>query len=165
MPWFKSRRTGELTHVVSPAADVVSEITPQVYIGPQYFRNGKSRLVEQGFTHSVDMQLEYDSGSMGFGLDHHCHLPTVDDEAPSHDHVLSGIQFIEDAVREGGKVYVHCASGVGRSPTLVAAYLVNTGMSLDEALSLIVNARPIVHPSDEQMRFLRSFESELRQRS
>ena len=144
--------------MVSPQASAVSQITPQVYIGPQYFRVGRSRLIEQGFTHSVDLQLEFDSGSMGLGLDSHCHLPTVDDEAPSYDHVQSGIQFIDEAVKDGGKVYVHCASGVGRSPTLVAAYLVSTGMSLDEALLVMVEARPVIHPSDEQMKFLRQFE-------
>ena len=61
----------------------LSEITPEIYIGPQYYRVGKARLIEQGFTHTVNMQIEFDSAAMGLALKNHCYLPTEDDEAPT----------------------------------------------------------------------------------
>jgi len=63
-------------------------------------------------------------------------------------------------VESGGKVYVHCASGVGRAPTMAAAYLVSTGLSLDEAWTLIRKTRPFVNPTPPQVAALEQFARE-----
>src|SRR5215472_469126 len=46
-------------------------------------------------------------------------------------------RLIEQHVRAGRKVYLHCRMGVGRSPTCAAAYLVYCGIPLREAKALI----------------------------
>lgn len=51
----------------------------------------------------------------------------------------------------GGKVYVHCMLGVGRSVTLIAAYLVAEGMTVDDAWRLIRRRRPFIQPTEVQM--------------
>tara|TARA_B100000809_G_scaffold213521_1_gene217886 strand:+ start:131 stop:589 length:459 start_codon:yes stop_codon:yes gene_type:complete len=136
-----------------------SEITPQIYIGVEYRLNGKIRLEELGFTHSVSLQAEFDSAELGLGLAHHCYLPTNDQHAPSINHLYEGVAFIDHAVENGGKVYVHCAAGVGRSPTLVAAYFIHQGMTVGDALVRIQEASPVIDPSSEQVRQLNLFEA------
>jgi len=135
-----------------------SQITPQIFIGPFYSAAGKIRLEELGFTHSVSLQAEFDSVEHGLALAHHCHLPTVDLTPPTIDHLLEGVAFIDQAVKDGGKIYVHCAAGVGRSPTLVAAYFIQRGMAVGEAIDHIKEARSI-RLTSEQVAQLAVFET------
>ena len=52
-------------------------------------------------------------------------------------------RLIEQHVRGGRKVYLHCRMGVGRSPTCAAAYLVYCGIPLREAKELIQSKRDV----------------------
>lgn len=139
-----------------------SQITSQIFIGPQYYAAGKLRLEELGFTHSVSLQSEFDSAENGLGLEHHCQLPTQDQHPPSIEHLQEGVAFIDQTVKGGGKVYVHCAAGVGRSPTLVAAYFITQGMTTAEAIDHILEYRPIITPTDAQVTQLTIFEADHR---
>jgi len=112
-----------------------------------------------GFTHSVSLQAEFDSAELGFGLAHHCYLPTNDQHAPSINHLYKGVTFIHHAVENGGKVCGRCAAGVGRSPTLVAAYFIHQGMAVEDALVHIQEARPVIDPSSEKIRRLNLIEA------
>src|SRR5262245_37992573 len=54
-------------------------------------------------------------------------LPVVDHGDPTVEQLLTGAQFVDAMVRADRRVLVHCKMGIGRSPTMVAAYLVWTG--------------------------------------
>lgn len=76
-------------------------------------------------------------------------LPTIDHANPSPGQMLLAVTFIATAVQSQQRVLVHCKMGIGRSPTVVAAYLVWTGLSVDEAIEKVVAsgsliARPVV---------------------
>jgi dual specificity MAP kinase phosphatase len=134
-----------------------SRITPQLYVGPQYGRRGRQALQEEGITGVVNMRVEYDDAAHGLALERYCHLPTVDDDSPSAEHLQKGVDFITGVVAEGGKVYIHCKGGIGRAPTMAAAYLVSQGMGLDDALATIKQARPFIHITSPQMAALRRY--------
>lgn len=56
--------------------------------------------------------------------------------------------FIDDAVKQGGTVLIHCQAGISRSSTTLCAYLMKSqGISRDEAFRLIKDKRPIVRPN------------------
>ena len=139
-----------------------SAITPQIAVGPQYGRRGKRRLEAQGYAGDVNLRAEFDDAAHGLALDEYCHLPTVDDDAISLAHLEEGVAFVRRVVESGGKVYIHCAGGVGRAPTLAAAYFIDQGMTLDEALALIRRTRPFINITLPQMARLREFEAERR---
>jgi hypothetical protein len=46
------------------------------------------------------------------------------------------------------RVLIHCKMGIGRSPTLAAAYLVWTGTSIDEAIRK-VEGKVVLRPRGE----------------
>ena len=142
-----------------------SRVTPSLYVGPQHRENGKRALLQAGITHTVNMRSEFDDAAHGLALDatptreSYCHLPTPDDHAPSPAHLSAGVAFIDGAIEDGGKVYIHCSAGVGRAPTMAAAYLISRGHSLEDALALIRTARPFIRLTPTQMTALAQFES------
>ncbi|MCH8868573.1 MAG: dual specificity protein phosphatase family protein, partial [Chloroflexi bacterium] len=91
-----------------------------------------------------------------------CHLPPVDVTSPSIDPLQKGIAFISDAVNGGGKVYIHCSAGVGRAPTMAAAYFLSQGHSLDEAIGMIKRVRPFINIMAPQMESLRQLDASLK---
>lgn len=92
-------------------------------------------------------------------LEHYLWLPVEDMTAPSKSQLMVGARAIEELVKEGKRVFVHCTNGHGRAPTLVAAYYIITqGMTAEEALAKIRESRPESHPNKAQMEALRELE-------
>jgi atypical dual specificity phosphatase len=53
------------------------------------------------------------------------HLPVADFTPPTQEQLDAGVAAIDAALNDGERVGVHCAAGLGRTGTLVAAYLVH----------------------------------------
>ena len=132
-------------------------VTPQIYVGAQIGALGKRRLLAQGFTATVNLRSEFDDAAHGLALADYCYQPTDDGYPSTLAQLEAGIAFIERVVEGGGKVYVHCHGGIGRAPSLVAAYLMRQGRSLEEALALIRVARPFIRFAPEQLDRLKNF--------
>jgi hypothetical protein len=139
----------------------VSQITPQLHVGGQYRRRGWERLRLRGITAVVNMRVEFDDDAVGIAPQRYLYLPTVDDAPPSLQDLRAGVGFIAQEIRNGGGVYVHCGSGVGRAPTMAAAYLVSTGLTTDEAWARIRAARPFIRPQPQQVARIRRFAEDL----
>lgn len=135
-----------------------STVTSQLWVGPQYRRWGKSVLERRGVTAGVNLRIEFDDAEHGLALADYCHLPTIDDDGLTADNFESGVAFIREQVMRGGTVYIHCKAGVGRAPTMAAAYLIAEGMSADEAIALIRTVRPFITITQPQMEALRAWE-------
>jgi protein-tyrosine phosphatase len=129
----------------------VSQITPKVHMGGQYRRRGWPRLAARGITAVINMRTEFDDAKAGIAPPRYLHLPTTDDEPPTLGQLREGVAFIAEEIARGGSVYVHCGAGVGRAPTMVAAYLVSTGLTPDEAWARIRAVRPFVRPRPGQV--------------
>ena len=142
-----------------------SRVTDSIYVGPQHRANGKRALEHAGITHIINMRSEFDDESYGLTLgdgrsDNYCYLPTIDDDPISAEHIERGIAFIGSAIDGGGKVYIHCSAGVGRAPSMAAAFLISRGYGTEEALGLIRQARPFIKPTAMQIRALKLFEAQ-----
>lgn len=137
----------------------LSRVTTQLYVGPQYRAKGLELLRQHGIHAVVNMRIEKDDAAFGLAPEHYCYLPTVDDTAPSREHFLQGIAFIDRIIHEGGKVYIHCGAGIGRAPSMAAAYLMATGLSLQDALALIKKVRPFIFITPPQMKALLELEN------
>ena len=85
------------------------------------------------------------------------HLPIVDMTSPSLDQLMQGVEFMRESVATGGGVVAQCAAGLGRTGTLLAAYLVGDGMSADEAIEHVRIVRPGSIETVEQERAIHKF--------
>jgi hypothetical protein len=133
------------------------EITPQLLVGGQMRASGWRWLAARGVTANVNLRKEHDDGLHGVPREAHLWLPTTDDQAPTPEQLSAGVAFIRRVIDQGGKVYVHCASGVGRAPTMAAAYLVSTGMTPLQAIETIGHVRPFIKPTLPQLAALERF--------
>ena len=77
-----------------------------------------------------------DAGLMGV------HVPVVDFTAPTQRQLDLCLDPIAGAHRSGMGVAVHCTAGKGRTGTILAAYLVTTGLSAREAIDKVRRLRP-----------------------
>jgi len=66
------------------------------------------------------------------------------------------LSWIEKAEESRIPTLIHCRYGISRSPALVTTYLVQQGMTFEDALRLVRQARPIANPLPDVMEsFLR----------
>lgn len=82
-------------------------------------------------------------------------LPTQGGTAPTHAQVHDLQQFITVQHRYGRGVAIHCSSGNRRTGTMLAAYLITTGIDIDQALQRIYTANPQAELRPAQLDFLR----------
>ena len=133
------------------------EVTPQLFVGPQFRRRGWHRLKGWGITAVVNLRSEFDDRRLGVDMPAYLHLPTEDDAPPTLEDLSRGAAFINEQISMGGKVYIHCGAGVGRAPTMAAASLVAQGMSPEQAWETIQRVRVFIRPTEGQRKQLEIF--------
>jgi len=138
-----------------------SLITPTLYVGGQYGTNGLTRLHTWGVTAIVNMRMHAIHkavNKLGVKI---LHLPTIDQHAPSQEHLAKGVEFIQKEIDDGGKVYIHCMWGEGRGPTMAIAYLMSTGLTFQDAYDHVKKVRTFINPTGVQIEALKTFEHTL----
>ena len=135
-----------------------SQVTPHLYVGPQYGRRGKLALQRAGIKATVCLREEFNDEEHGLTLTDYSYLPVTDNTAPTLAQLDEGVVFIQRIIKAGGKVYVHCGSGVGRAPSIAAAYLIAEGYPLDEAVAKMKRVRPFIRLLPVQLERLREYE-------
>jgi atypical dual specificity phosphatase len=99
---------------------------------------GAAWLPAAGITHVVDLTApgepvdRYDSAPVRW-LRH----PITDFGVPTLDGMAATLTDVAAALEGGGRVYLHCRAGIGRTGTVAACLLVEQGLSAGEALALL----------------------------
>jgi protein tyrosine phosphatase len=135
-----------------------NKITEYIFIGTdqccQIHFNKK--LLKKGI--KADISLQKEKLDSPYGVDYFLWIPVKDKTAPSQKQLLIGAKAIKNFVDNKVKVYIHCQRGHGRAPTLVAAYFILEGYSVEKARKIIKKKRPGSHLNQTQVNALKRFE-------
>jgi atypical dual specificity phosphatase len=86
------------------------------------------------------------------------HLPVRDFTPPTLEQLQLGVEAVENAIKNGTRVGVHCGAGLGRTGTLVACYFVRRGLTAEQAIAYVRAMRPGSVETLDQEAAVRAFE-------
>mmetsp|Transcript_1943 Transcript_1943/g.3363 ORF Transcript_1943/g.3363 Transcript_1943/m.3363 type:complete len:240 (+) Transcript_1943:1781-2500(+) len=129
---------------------VCSEVLDKlIYLGSDVVARDFDKLKASGITHVINCAADYSADYhkergiqyLSFHLKDHtreniecCFYETID--------------FIEEAKRQNGRVFIHCVQGISRSTTLILCYMIFTQkVTLDDGLKFIRERRQIANPN------------------
>ncbi len=90
------------------------------------------------------------------------HIPVIDFTAPTLQQVEQALAMIHFCLDKEMPVAVHCIAGLGRTGTILACYLVEQGISAEEAITTIRKWRPGSIQISEQEAVIYEYERLLR---
>ena len=140
----------------------ITWITDQIAVGGGIWNEEKmDKVARLGITHIIDMQVEFDDTPLAQPHGIAVLWNAVDDDfEPKPPEVFQrGVEFALEALNSdgNGKLFIHCAAGVHRAPMMTLALLRVLGYSLDEAMMLIEERRPVVDFADVYVRSVENF--------
>ena len=135
-----------------------SQITANLFLGSQYNLIGLKKLKALGITAIVNMRIHSIYSEAQYEGFKYLHIPTLDNTPPVLDDLKKGALFMDDEIKKGGKVYVHCRQGLGRGPTMAIAYLIKTGLTFEDAFALVKKVRTFINPRPGQIERLKELE-------
>uniref|UniRef100_A0A914W4G6 Dual specificity protein phosphatase n=1 Tax=Plectus sambesii TaxID=2011161 RepID=A0A914W4G6_9BILA len=151
-------------------ADDYNEVYPGIWISSQYFAKSIPMLTKTGITHVLNCAegshfMCVNTNATYYDKSGITYKGIAAADAPGYNlsqHFQECIEFMADARKRNGKILVHCLQGWSRSPTIVAAYLMQCeGLSARQALVRIRTMREI-HPNQGFLELLTVYEAQLR---
>ena len=103
---------------------ILSELDPGLYVGSDIIARDRERLKNEGITHIINCAANVCSNYFQNDFTY-IHFFLKDSNTENIECVFYRcIEFIQNALQNGGKVFVHCMQGVSRSVTICFAYII-----------------------------------------
>lgn len=108
-------------------------ITPNLAIGGEI--RDLELLRSKGISALINLQAEHNDDETRLrecGMEY-LRLPIKDGHAPNINQIQKMVDWVNLQSSQGRKIYMHCAAGVGRAPTMAIAFLISMGFTAEEA--------------------------------
>uniref|UniRef100_A0A0N5AZA7 Dual specificity protein phosphatase n=1 Tax=Syphacia muris TaxID=451379 RepID=A0A0N5AZA7_9BILA len=146
------------------AADIFPvEILPYLYLGNADTAADREILDRYNIRYIINVTRDLENSFESDSRFHYLKI-AVDDSSSNNlaQYFPTAIEFIEEALRTGSTVLVHCLAGISRSVTVCLAYLMHyNGSTLDEAFDLVHKRNALIAPNFHFMGQLSEFEQQL----
>lgn len=141
-----------------------SKITEYIHIGSDLCKGGVCLIHGEEFKTlgvAIEMNVSAERNELPpEDLETYVWIPVVDGYSPTQEQLDLGTSVMNEAIKNGKVFFIHCKNGHGRSPTMVAAYLIRfKKYGVDDAISFIAKKRPEIHIEDNQRQELEKFKS------
>ena len=131
--------------------DMISKILHNIYIGDIHDMTNVQTLKEMRIGAILNCAIEHHKTVFNIiktedTIKFYWQLPLHDADWIEGEWILSGIQYINLALKLRKKVLVACAAGMSRSVGIVLAYMMSEGWEYNEAFLHIRKKRPCMSP-------------------
>ena len=121
---FDVRDTNRKEMKLKYYSEILSELDPGLFVGSDIVARDKEKLKQQGITHIINCAANVCKNYFQDDFSY-LHFFLKDARTESIECIFyKCIDFIQTALRSGGKVFVHCMQGVSRSVTICLAYII-----------------------------------------
>ncbi|KAM7538136.1 hypothetical protein Aperf_G00000072822 [Anoplocephala perfoliata] len=150
-------------HQLSQEDSSMSQILDFLYIGNAKDSKNAKVLMDKRITHVINATYDLPNFFEEEGKLKYLRVEVEDSgTADLMPHFRPVIDFIDEAVRSGGRVLVHCQEGVSRSASLVIAYIMaHSNLTLMHAIEVVSHARAIIFPNINFLGQLNTFYNSL----
>jgi dual specificity MAP kinase phosphatase len=137
---------GPIIEPLSRIENDIDEIEDRLFIGNERAARDPILLKGYGITHIVN--LNGNEGGAHFPESFQYRKVNLNDgEFEELDRFFwDAVKFVSEAIKRGGRVFIHCRRGISRSAALALAYLIEAKeMSFDRALEQLKQRRPVIN--------------------
>jgi atypical dual specificity phosphatase len=123
-------------------------------------------LARMGITHLITLtEKDLDDAALARHGLHNVHLSIFDREAPSLAQTYMLIRKMQALMDQGHIIAVHCKAGIGRTGTILAAWMIREGgVGAAAAIERLRKINPAYVQSEVQEKFLHEFEEDILRR-
>lgn len=140
------------------------EILPGLLLGPFVASKSLETLLSLGVTHIVCIRDAKEAFSVRPRFPENFQYMVLDVEDNEEQNLIrlfpSAKKFIDDAIRSGGIVLVHCNGGISLSPAFVVMFVMqHYQLSWEDALHLVQNRRYCISPNGGFLTQIKEYEA------
>lgn len=139
-------------------------ITDGLLLGPFQVSKELNKLKELGVTHIVCIRDSKEAFSVKPRFEGHFTYLVLDVEDSEEQNLIRKFPeakaFIDNAIKSGGKVLVHCNGGISLSPAFVVMFVMEQHhLSWEDALHMVQNRRYCISPNSGFLTQIKEYES------
>ena len=133
----------------------IDQITETIYLGNVAAALDKKKLKKLGIKKILTVLSAFGNHYESYEFKH----KTIEVDDDFRANIIQYFKECFSFIEGNDKIFIHCAAGMSRSPTIVIAYLMwKRQIFLDEAIKIVREKRPLISPNANFMNQLKIFQ-------